>query len=77
MRHARPDYARIQDPAGLIPEDEPVFIIRGQDVHAAPLLRFYATLVQYGGGDQRLVQVTLDHAALMDAWPIKKKPDLP
>ena len=36
MKHARSDYqARIQDVAGLIPADEPVFFIRGQD-KAAP-----------------------------------------
>ena len=26
MKHARPDYDRIQDPAGLIPDAEPVFL---------------------------------------------------
>jgi len=31
MKHARPDYDRIQDPAGLIPKYEPVFLLRGQD----------------------------------------------
>ncbi len=31
MKHARADYDRIQDPAGKIPADEPVFLIRGQD----------------------------------------------
>jgi hypothetical protein len=30
MKHARDDYNRIQDPAGLIPEDEPVFLLRAQ-----------------------------------------------
>ena len=29
MKHARDDYNRIQDPAGKIPEDEPVFLLRG------------------------------------------------
>lgn len=32
MKHARPDYNRIQDPLGLIPEDEPVFLLRGKDI---------------------------------------------
>lgn len=31
MRHAREDYNRIQDPAGKIHEDEPVFLMRAQD----------------------------------------------
>lgn len=37
MRHARPDYDRFQDPAGLIPEDE-VILIRGQDQAAIPAM---------------------------------------
>lgn len=32
MKHAREDYNRIQDPAGLIPDGEPVFLIRGKDI---------------------------------------------
>ena len=31
MIHARDDYNRIQDPAGKIPADEPVFLLRAQD----------------------------------------------
>lgn len=32
MKHGRADYdERIQDSAGKIPEDEPVFLLRGQD----------------------------------------------
>lgn len=31
MIHARDDYQRIQDPAGVIPPDEPVFLLRAQD----------------------------------------------
>lgn len=42
MKHARPDYNRIQDPAGLIPEDEPVFLLRGQDVLAPSLVKDWA-----------------------------------
>ena len=34
MKHARSDYDRIQDPDGKIPANEPVFLIRGQDVCA-------------------------------------------
>jgi len=32
MKHEREDYSRIQDSGGLIPEDEPVFLLRAQDV---------------------------------------------
>lgn len=44
MRHAREDYNRFQDPAGIIPADEPVFLVRGQDLLAPATLRFWANL---------------------------------
>ena len=76
MKHARADYDRIQDPAGLIPADEPVFLLRGQDKFAAATLRYYADLVELGGADLSLVQATLRQSHLMDAWPKHKVPDL-
>ncbi len=39
MKHARKDYDRIQDTVGKIPENEPVFLIRGQDLAAPAALR--------------------------------------
>ena len=44
MIHAREDYNRIQDPAGLIPEDEPVFLLRAQDQLACMAVAYYAEL---------------------------------
>lgn len=47
MQHARQDYnERIIDTSGKIPEGEPVFLLRGQDKHAAAAVRFYADLVE-------------------------------
>lgn len=46
MKHARADYDRIQDPAGLIPEDEPVFLLRGQDIFAPQRLRDWANAIE-------------------------------
>ena len=43
MKHAREDYNRIQDPAGKIPENEPVFLLRGQDKFAPATLEFWGT----------------------------------
>jgi hypothetical protein len=76
MKHAREDYNRFQDPAGLIPEDEPVMLFRGQDKHASNVVRYYAGLVAQDGGDEEVVRRCLDHAMLMDAWPKKKSPDI-
>lgn len=78
MKHARADYDRIQDPAGLIPADEPVFLLRGQDQFAAETLRYYAHLVSHSRSyDPGIVVATKAQADRMDAWPKKKSPDLP
>ena len=77
MKHARADYDRIQDPAGLIPEDEPVFLLRGQDAMAARHVRDWAEHVELRGGSPEIVRMAREHADKMDAWPKKKLPDLP
>lgn len=76
MKHARSDYNRIQDPAGLIPDDEPVFLLRGQDIHAAEIVRAYANSVEACKGDPEIVRLAREHADVMDAWKNKKSPDL-
>ncbi len=76
MKHARPDYDRIQDPANLIPDDEPVFLIRGQDVAAGDAVRDYAERARAAGCGQDLIDACLAHAERMDAWPKKKTADL-
>lgn len=76
MKHARQDYNRIQDPAELIPAEEPVFLLRGQDIHAARTLRYYARLVAQSRGDTAIIAATLEQADAMDAWPAHKCPDL-
>jgi len=75
MKHARADYDRIQDPAGIIPEDEPVFLLRAQDKlawHVVKIYSFCASLI----GQQLLAELTDEHAKRMKAWPVKKIPDL-
>jgi len=75
MNHAREDYDRIQDPEGKIPEDEPVFLIRGQDRVGAHAVRHWAFLNEYAGGDPELSRLAREHADRMDAWPKKKYAD--
>lgn len=77
MLHPREDYARIQDPAGLIPKDEPVFLLRAQDAAAAGTVRFWADSNSRMGGDPELSLRALRHAELMEAWPVHKLADLP
>lgn len=77
MIHARDDYNRIQDPAGLIPADEPVMLFRAQDKHFDRVLRFYRDIVAMDAGhDPRIPEAIDRHLVLADAWPVKKSPDL-
>jgi len=80
MKHAREDYNRIQDSAGLIPADEPVFLLRGQDILAPDLLRLWATRLLSHGGDPQMASIVSSHADAMEVWQRdhkKKLPDLP
>ena len=79
MRHARPDYNRIQDPDHLIPHDEPVFLLRAQDRFAPAVIEAWAALMA-ATGDQVLCNLASGQAAFMRAWQIQhavKTPDLP
>lgn len=68
MKHARHDYDRIQDPAGKIPADEPVFLLRGQDLAAPSTLRFWAERNRDLGGDEELSALTESQAVEMEKW---------
>lgn len=76
MKHARQDYDRIQDPAGLIPADEPVFLLRAQDQLACMAVAYYASLCEQAQSPDVAMKARL-HAERMAAWPKKKVPDLP
>ena len=80
MKHAREDYNRIQDPAGKIPEDEPVFLIRGQDKCGPETLRFWARLAAEQGAHKDIVHAAFDQASEMEFWQdmcAQKVPDMP
>ena len=80
MKHARIDYDRIQDPLSIIPEDEPVFLLRGQDVLAPAIVRQWATNLILRGGSHELAQKARDQAEAMEAWQVSvrsKVPDFP
>lgn len=76
MRHAREDYARIQDPAGLIPEDEPVFLLRGRDRVAHLAVLFWAVQAEASGASPAITEKARAQAEAMKAWAWKL-PDLP
>lgn len=80
MKHARPDYDRIQDPLMLIPEDEPVFLLRAQDATAPEVLEFWASLQFARDGDETMARMANKHAMEMREWQAangSKMPDLP
>jgi hypothetical protein len=87
MKHAREDYNRIQDPAGLIPEDEPVFLLRGQDIFAPELVLAWARkaleeAAVYVDGDMKtnLVHMSLlaqEQALRMMDWQKYQKHKIP
>lgn len=79
MKHARDDYSHIQDHTGKIPEDEPVFLLRGQDTHAPAVVRLWARLAENGGASAEIVDSAYAQAVAMDAWQREvavKKPNL-
>ena len=77
MKHARQDYDRIQDPEGKIPADEPVFLLRAQDVFAAPTIEYWARQVESYGGSPNIVKLAREQSLRMAKWPKHKIPDLP
>ena len=76
MIHARKDYNRIQDPENIIPEDEPVFLIRAQDINGAEVVRYWAELAKNSGASDDIINKALNHVKLMENWKIHKVPDL-
>lgn len=71
MIHARDDYNRIQDPAGKIAADEPVFLLRAKDMTAPAILRTWAEMQRAAGGDERLAKLADIHAEAMELWQAK------
>jgi hypothetical protein len=78
MIHARSDYtARIQDSENLIPADEPVFLIRGQDQVGADAVRAWAHLHRNNGGSDLVYTRAMAQAERMEAWHTHKAADMP
>jgi hypothetical protein len=72
MKHARPDYQhRIVDLDGVIPDDEPVFLLRGQDKLAPGLLAQWAEQLLLGGGDIELAKLAHEQAQAMRSYQLR------
>lgn len=59
----------------VIPADEPVFLIRGQDAVGADAVRAWADLAEAAGSGPDILAMARGHAEKMDAWPKKKVAD--
>jgi hypothetical protein len=80
MKHARKDYERIQDPEGIIPADEPVFLIRGKDIAAPAAVEAWAALAEASGASEAIVETARAHARAMRVYQEqfgKQVPDMP
>lgn len=80
MLHARDDYQRIQDPEGKIPQDEPVFLIRGQDACAIAAIRSYIEAAKLVGAGPDLIDACRAQIGRIKAWQKvarRKVPDMP
>jgi hypothetical protein len=81
VKHARTDYdERIQDSAGLIPKDEPVLLIRGQDQMAITTIEFWIAGAKQVGVDKALIEAMEAHRRRIIQWQAEhgnKVPDAP
>ena len=80
MKHARDDYDRIQDPAGKIAADEPVFLVRGKDFSGpGTVADWVKRQLEHPEFDVNLVFLAVLHVKRMHEWQQAngcKTPDL-
>lgn len=77
-RYGREDYDQ-RSPFSDIPDDEPVFVIRGRDLAGPRALRAYAMEASRAGADRAVVLSVERHAAAMEDYQARhgaKVPDL-
>lgn len=81
MIHPRKDYnIRIQDEAGIIPANEPVFLLRAQDEYAPDIVKEYADRLYADGTPIELTDTIYLHVDAMKKWQNEvrcKTPDMP
>jgi hypothetical protein len=80
MKFTRADYTRrIIDKENKIPDEEPVFLLRAQDIHAPDTMRFYSELLR-AAGNIEMAEELRQHAVDMLLWQKSvrvKEPDKP
>jgi hypothetical protein len=58
-----------------VADDEPIFVLRGQDKLAPALVRLWADLAELHGCDPHKLFEARLLAGQMDCWPTRKLPD--
>ncbi len=58
-----------------LPEGEPYFVLRGQDVFAADVVQEYWLCLRNAGYSKEALAKVEEHMDEMRAWPTKKRPD--
>ena len=77
MKHISQAYNdRIQDSAGIIPIDEPVILLRGQDIIAIKAARYYALECRKAGLEEQ-AELISNHVLEMANWQDGHKRKLP
>lgn len=56
----------------MLPPDEPVFLLRGQDVGAPAAVRFWAREAKKQGADEDTIKAALQVADDLEAWSTRK-----
>lgn len=58
-----------------IPDDEPVFVIRGKDLLSGTIVDEYGLMAEKAGSPQESVERVREAATILHLWPNKKIPD--
>jgi len=74
-KHEREMAARGEGCLGKAADDEPVFILRGQDRLSGALVYLWAECAERGGTDKAKVEEARELARAMIAWQTRKWPD--
>lgn len=77
MKHAREDYNRIQDPANLIPDDEPVFLVRAQDLCSVATVQRWIDMAELSGVSPEMIAKVVKLRNDMEAWQLQRKVKIP
>ena len=77
MKHAREDYNRIQDPENIIPENEPIFLLRDKDICAPTAIQAWADDAEKHGAKANIIEAARKQANLMKQWQADHESQIP